>query len=123
MLNFWRGVFGLAALNNLAIGAIMVAAAATVAGQLNISGAGGPYVVALAGALIAAFGVGYALVAAAPAKHRGIVWMGVASKIGGGALAGLQFSAGAIPFNTFLIGVSDFAFAALFAFFLWRGFR
>lgn len=116
---FWRGLFGFAALWNLAVGGAMLAARARVAEQLQISGAGGPFAISMAGLLIAVFGVGYALVSAAPTKHRGIVWLGIISKVGAAALAALQFSAGAIPFNTFALGMSDLVFAAFFALFLW----
>lgn len=118
---FWRGFFAFAAFYNLAVGGAMLAASERAAAALNISGAGGPFAMAMAGLLIAVFGVGYAMVAAAPAKNRGIVWIGVIGKIGAAALAGVQFQAGAIPLSTFLLGMGDLVFVVLFALFLWRG--
>jgi hypothetical protein len=75
----------------------------------------------MVGLMIAVFGVGYAMVSAAPAKNRGIVWIGVIGKIGAAVLAAVQFNAGVIPFSTFLLGMGDLVFVALFALFLWRG--
>jgi hypothetical protein len=117
----WRGVFGFAALYNLAVGGAMLAASEQAAAGLNISGAGGPFAVAMAGLLIGVFGVGYAMVAAAPAKNRSIVWIGVIGKLGAAALGAIQFNAGLIPFSTFLLGMGDLVFVVLFALFLWRG--
>lgn len=118
---FWRGLFAFAALWNLAVGGVMLAAPARVAEPLQISGVGGAFAIAMAGLLIAVFGVGYALVSAAPAKHRDIVWIGVVGKLGAAVLAAIHFNAGNLPFNTFALGMGDVAFAALFALFLWRG--
>jgi hypothetical protein len=121
MLTFWRGLFAFAAFYNFAVGGAMVAGAAQVAAQLDISGAGGPFAVMMAGLLIATFGIGYAMVSAAPAKNRGIVWIGAIGKLLAVMLATIQYSAGVIPFSTFLLGVGDLVFVALFALFLWRG--
>jgi hypothetical protein len=121
VVTFWRGLFAFAAFYNLAVGGAMLAAPARVAEQLNISGGGAPFAVAMAGLLIAVFGIGYAMVSAAPAKNRGIVWIGLIGKIGAAALAAVQFNAGVIPLNTFLLGMGDLIFVALFALFLWRG--
>lgn len=121
MLTFWRGLFAFAAFYNFAVGGAMVAGASQAAAQLNITGSGGPFSVMMAGLLIATFGIGYAMVSAAPAKNRGIVWIGVIGKIGAAVLASAQFSAGVIPTGTFLLGIGDLVFVALFALFLWRG--
>ncbi|MBC7768096.1 MAG: hypothetical protein H7124_04865 [Phycisphaerales bacterium] len=117
----WRGVFAVAAFFNLAIGAAMMAAPDRVAAQLNVTGAGGPYAIVMAGMMIAVFGLGYAIVARAPAANRGIVWIGVVGKLGAAALAAMQFSAGIIDVGGFALGMTDLAFAAAFALFLWRG--
>ena len=120
-MNLWRGLFAFAALWNLAVGGPMLAAAAQVAERLGISGAAGPFAVAMAGLLIAVFGVGYAMVAVAPAQNRGIVWIGLIGKVGAATLGALQFVAGIIPASTFALGMGDLAFAAAFAAFLWLG--
>lgn len=121
MITFWRGLFAVAAFFNLAVGGAMLAGADRVAAQLDVAGAGAPFVMMMTGILIAAFGIGYALVAAAPAKNRGIVWIGAIGKAAVVALAAFQFNAGAVPQNTLLLSMGDLAFVALFAFFLWRG--
>ncbi len=121
MLTFWRGLFAFAAFYNLAVGGAMLAAPARIAAQLGVSGTGAAYAMLMVGLMIAVFGVGYAIVSAAPAKNRGIVWMGAIGKIGAAALAAVQFNAGVIPFNTFLLGMGDLVFVAMFALFLWRG--
>lgn len=121
MHTFWRGLFAFAALYNFAVGGAMLAGAAEVAAQLNITGAGGPFSVMMAGLLIATFGIGYAMVSAAPAKNRGIVWIGAIGKLGAVVLASVQYNMGLIPFSTFLLGLGDLVFVALLALFLWRG--
>lgn len=120
-MTFWRGLFALAAFYNLAVGGAMLAVAPRVAGELAISGAGGPFAVMMAGLLIAAFGIGYAMVSAAPPENRGIVWIGTIGKTGAVILASVQFNAGVIALSTFLLGMGDLAFVILFALFLWRG--
>lgn len=121
MMTFWRGLFAFAAFYNLAVGGALLAAPATIAGRLGVGGDGGPYAVAMTGLLIAVFGVGYAMVSAAPARNRGIVWIGALGKIGAALLAAMQFNAGVIPLSTFLLGMGDLVFVVLFGIFLWRG--
>jgi hypothetical protein len=120
-MTYWRALFAFAAFYNLAVGGAMLALPARVAEQLDIAGRAGPFAVAMAGLLIAVFGVGYAMVSAAPGKNRGIVWIGLIGKAGAAALAAIQFNAGIIPLNTFALGLGDLVFVALFALFLWRG--
>lgn len=120
-MRFWRGLFGFAALYNLAVGGAMMAAPALIATRLGVSGTGAGYAMLMVGLMIAVFGLGYAIVAAAPAQNRGIVWIGVVGKLGAMALAAAHYAAGVIPFNTFVLGMGDLVFAALFALFLWRG--
>ncbi len=121
MATFWRGVFAVVAFFNFAVGGAMLIGADRMATQLDITGAGGPFIVMMAGVLIATFGLGYALVALAPAKHRGIVWIGATGKAGVVVLAAQQFTASAVPQNTFLLSLGDLTFVLLFALFLWRG--
>lgn len=120
-MSLWRTFFAFTAFYNVAFGAAMTAAAGQAAAGLGVSGPGGPYAVAMVGLLIAIFGVGYAMVARDPARNRGIVWVGLLSKIAAPALGAVQYVAGAIPFSTFAIGMVDLAFAFAFALFLWRG--
>ncbi len=120
-MKLWRGLFAFAALWNLIVGGAMLAAPAQIAPRLHIEGAGGPFAIAMAGLLIAVFGIGYAIVSAAPAQNRGIVWIGLVGKIGAATLGALQYVAGIIPVSTFALGRGDLAFAAAFAAFLWLG--
>jgi hypothetical protein len=117
----WKALFSLAALVNLGVGGAMAATPREVAAQLGVLGPGGPYAITMVGMMIAVLGVGYAIVARDPAHNRGIVWMGVISKLGAAGLAAAQFVQGLIPHSTFVLGMGDLVFAALFALFLWRG--
>ncbi len=120
-MNFWRGLFAIAASVNLAVGGAIAAGPTRAAEQLGVTGPGGPYAIFMVGMMIAVFGVGYAMVARNPAGNRGIVWIGMIGKIGAAALAAMQYVAAIIPLSTFLLGMGDLVFAALFALFLWRG--
>lgn len=120
-MTFWRGLFGLAALFNFAVASLMLIAPGEAAARLDIGGGGGPFAILMTGILIGAFGVGYAMVAQAPARNRGIVWIGAIGKTGVVGLATMQYLAGVIPFGTFTLSLGDLAFVAMFALFLWRG--
>lgn len=120
-MTFWRGLFAVAAFFNFAVGAAMLAATTRISAQLGVLGPGAPFTIAFAGLLIVTFGIGYAMVAYAPAANRGIVWIGAIGKLGVAALGAAQYFAGAVPFGTFALGLGDLAFVVLFALFLWRG--
>lgn len=117
---WWRALFSFAALVNIAVGVGMAATPREVAAQLGVLGPGGPYAITMAGMMIAVFGVGYAIVAREPAANRGIVWIGIIGKLGAAGLAALQYAQALIPQTTFVLGMGDLVFAALFALFLWR---
>lgn len=122
-MKVWRTIFAVAAIYNLAVGGAMIAAPERIADQLEVSGEGGLYLTVMAGILIAVFGIGYALVAAAPAKHRGIVWIGMIGKAGVVLLTGARvFLDGVVmPAQQIALPMGDLVFVALFARFLWRG--
>ena len=120
-MNLWRALFGFAALVNLAVGIGMVVGAREVAVQLGVLGPGAPYAMTMVGMMIGVFGVGYAIVSGNPAGNRGIVWLGVIGKLGAAGLAAMQYMQGLIPQTTFMLGMGDAVFAALFLLFLWRG--
>lgn len=120
-MKVWQGVFAFAAFYNLAVGGTMLAAPDQIAGQLGVSGAGAPFAILMSGLMIAVFGIGYALVARAPAAHRGIAWIGLIGKLGASGLGAWQYAIGIIPVSTFALGLGDLVFVALFALFLWRG--
>lgn len=117
----WRGLFAFAAIYNLLVGGAMLAAPARIAAQLQLSGAGAPFAVAMVGLLVAVFGLGYALVSHSPAQNRGIVLIGLVGKTGAAALGALQYAAGVISAGGFALAMGDLVFVALFALFLWRG--
>lgn len=120
-MTLWNALFSLAALVNLGVGGAMAATPREVAAQLGVLGPGAPYAITMVGMMIAVFGVGYAIVARDPARNRGIVWLGVIGKFGAAGLAALQYAQGLIPQTTFVLGMGDAVFAALFLLFLWRG--
>jgi hypothetical protein len=120
-MDLWRGLFGFAAFWNAAVGGAMLAAPARVAAQLNVGGDGAPYAAAMTGLLIGVFGIGYAMVAREPVRNRGIVWIGLASKVGAAVLGAMQYVSGALPASAFALGMIDLAFAAGFLAFLWLG--
>jgi hypothetical protein len=120
-MSFWSALFSLAALVNLAVGIGMAVTPAEVAAQLGVDGRGGPYAITMIGMMIAIFGVGYAIVARDPARNRGIVWLGVIGKLGAAVLAAALYAQALIPQSTFMMGMGDLVFAALFALFLWPG--
>lgn len=123
MMKVWRGLFAFAAIYNLIVGGVMLAAPERVAAAFDVSGAGGGFMIAMCGILIAVFGVGYAIVSAALAKNRGIVWIGMIGKFAVVLLAASRFAAagGALPLDQVALPFGDLVFVAAFALFLWRG--
>lgn len=119
-MKFWRGFFAFAAFFNLAVGGAMAAGASQVAAQAGLSGPASSYVIAFGGLCVAAFGVGYAMVAHDPVRNRNLVIVGAVSKIAAGALTAYHGFAGAIPKNIFYLGLGDFVWLALFIVFLWQ---
>lgn len=120
-MTIWTALFSLAALVNLAVGIGMAVTPAEVAMQLGVGGPGGSYAIIMVGMMIGVFGIGYAIVARDPPRNRGIVWIGIIGKLGAAGLAAAQYAQGLIPQSTFMLGMGDVVFAALFALFLWRG--
>ena len=118
-MRVWKIVFAVAALFNLAVGLPLLLAPAAfyaalgqpVSDVLNAQ---------VAGALIAVFGIGYAMVARDPAANRGIVWMGVIGKTPLPLIYWLNVQAGTAPMSGFPLTLVDLAFAALFLTYLLR---
>jgi hypothetical protein len=117
-MSFWRIVFALAALFNLTIGTAALFAPELLFALLRQPPL--PYFlfVRIMGALVAIFGVGYAMVAAQPQQNRGIVWLGAIGKPVTPAILWLYVRAGIIPMTTFWLGFGDLIFAGLFAVYL-----
>lgn len=120
-MTIWRVVFLVAALFNFAAGL-----PGLLAPGLNAAGLGGDgsatalLMTQLIGAMVAVFGIGYALVAFDPPAHRGIVWMGAAGKAVVIVLLAEAWTRGVIPDQTAALGVGDTIFVILFLLFLAR---
>jgi hypothetical protein len=117
-MRLWRFFFMVAALNNLAIGAVMLFNADQAATQIGVTGPAAGYTVGLGGLLIAIFGVAYALVAYRPLPNRNLVAIGALSKAATVAFASWHAMAGHIPQNVYLVSMGDLVFALVFAIFL-----
>jgi hypothetical protein len=115
---YWRLFFGVAALNNLVIGGIMLFGADDAAARIGVSGPAASYVVGFGGLLVAVFGVAYALVAYRPLPNRNLVAVGALGKAGAAVLASLHSLAGHIPNNVYQLAMSDLIFAGIFCLFL-----
>jgi hypothetical protein len=117
-MKFWRLFFAFAALNNLAIGGFMLAAADSIAPRLGVSGPAAGYIVGFAGLIIAIFGVAYAIVAYRPLPNRNIVVVGALGKASTVAFTSWHALAGHIPLSTFQVSLGDLFFALMFAVFV-----
>jgi hypothetical protein len=69
-VGIWKIFFAVAALSNLAVGALLLFASDAVAARLGVAGPAAGYAVGLSGLMIAIFGVSYALAALDPARNR-----------------------------------------------------
>lgn len=118
-MRFWRNFFAFSALYNVVIGLAMLLAAGQAAATMGLSPGAGVYFVQFAGALIATFGIAYALVAADPPAGRNIVFVGVIGKLAAVALTLAHQHD--LPRSTVLLGMSDILFALVFLIFLLRG--
>lgn len=119
-MRLWQAMFAIAALQRIAIAASLLAAPARFAQHMGLTGHGAPFAVSMIAVLWGAFGIGYAIVAAAPQRNRAIVWAGLVAKAGFVTVATLQFAAEIIPYRYFALAMSDVVLATLFAVFLWR---
>ena len=117
-MRLWRMFFGVAALNNLIIGGMMLFGANQAAAQLGVSGPAAGYMVGLGGLLIAIFGVAYALVAYRPLPNRNLVVVGALGKASAVALASYHAMLNHIPQSTYLLAMGDLVFVAIFCVFL-----
>jgi hypothetical protein len=116
----WRFFFAMAAIFNLGVAGMMLAAPSRFAMHFALTGPGAPYLVGGLAWFMGALGVGYAVVARDIAHNRGVVWAGLLSKIGFALMVAMQFAAEIIPYRYFALGMGDVVLAAGFAIFLWR---
>lgn len=115
----WRPFFIAAAAFNFVAGlGLMLAPAAAYA----VAGTAPPASLEarLMGWLIAALGIGYAVVARDPSRNRGIVQAGTIGKLGAVALVGAHWFSGQAPAAFALAILGDLVFAVAFILFLRR---
>ena len=117
-MTFWRGVFGVAALFNFAVGLPLLLQPANFFTLMEQAVPTDLLFVRVAGALIATFGVGYWLAAIDPVANRVAVLLGVIGKPMMPIIMWFYFQAGLVPFNSFAVSLGDVVFVALFVYFL-----
>src|SRR5262245_33523445 len=117
-MKIWRLFFAFVAAFNLLVGGFMLFAANQAAAQLGLSGAAAPYAVALAGLLIAVFGLAYAIVAWNPLPNRTLVTLGAIGKASAAVLASYHAYLGHIGHGTYVMGVFDLVLALIFVIYL-----
>lgn len=66
-------------------------------------------------------GVGYGIVAFDPSRNHGLIWIGILGKLGVVAMFGQRWLTGVATAWVLPAAAGDLVFAALFAWFLWRG--
>ncbi len=116
----WKLLFWIAAAFNVVAGLPMLLAPADTLAKLVQPVPESLLTAQLAAWLIVVFGLGYAMVARDPQRHRGIVWMGVVGKAPIALLVWLNGGAAALATPTFLLALGDLVFVALFLAFLLR---
>ena len=114
----WRAMFAVAAVFNFAVGLPFL-----LQPEIIFSAVGQPVptdvmFVRLAGALIATFGLGYAMVSYDPYANRPIVWLGVIGKFPMPVILWFYLQAGLIPVSSFAVTLGDAVFVVLFGLFL-----
>jgi hypothetical protein len=117
-MGFWKPVFVVAALFNLAVGLPML-----LAPEVLLTAIGQPVpddllITRLAALLIVVLGIGYAMVARDPVANRSILWLGVLGKAPIPLLVWCGGGAAALASSTFLLSLGDLALAALFLVYL-----
>lgn len=113
----WSIFFWVAAAFNVLIGAVLM-----LAPERYAPGAEAALLlpVRCMGLFIAVFGVGYAMVANAPAQHAGIVKLGVIGKLSFVTLMLVAFSSGIVRMDQLATSLLDLPWAAAFIVFLTR---
>ena len=117
-MRFWKIVFALAASFNFLVGLPMLLAPAAMLAGLGQPVPSDLLMTRLASALIAVFGVGYAMIARDPVANRPILWLGVLGKAPIPLLVWLSGGAAALTSSSFKLSLVDLVFAGLFLAFL-----
>jgi hypothetical protein len=118
MITCWRIVFGLAAAYNIAVGAAILLMPASLASAPFTGSPQEALLIQSCGWLILVFGVGYAMVAMSPMMNRGIAALGVLGKSAMPVIAYPFYTAGQIPWSSYVLTLGDLGFVALFILFL-----
>ena len=117
-MRFWKIVLALAASFNFLVGLPMLLAPAAMLAGLGQPVPSDLLMTRLASALIAVFGVGYAMIARDPVANRPILWLGVLGKAPIPLLVWLSGGAAALTSSSFKLSLVDLVFAGLFLAFL-----
>lgn len=119
---FWRRFFVICGVWNLLLVGLPMALAPSFMASTSglVLPAGDWLFVRMAGLAVAAFGVGYFMVASDLDRHRSIVVVGLIGKIAVGLMFLFYWFGGTIGFRAFLSGATDFVFAGFFIRFLTR---
>jgi hypothetical protein len=122
MRSYARGLFGLAALANLAVAVAFLFAKSSVVALLGLEPITGTnqVFVNLAAVLIAAFGYGYARIAADPMGFRPLIHLGAAGKLAAVAVATIGALQNPHAVRLAILIGGDAVFAALFLDYLRR---
>jgi hypothetical protein len=122
MRSYARGLFGLAAVANLAVACVFLFAKAPLVALLGLDPITGTNLVFvnLAAVLIAAFGYGYARIAADPVVFRPLIHLGAAGKLAAVAVAAIGALQNPHALRLAILIGGDAIFAALFLDYLRR---
>ena len=117
-MRFWKLVFALAALFNLAVGLPLLLAPEALLPILGQAVPDDLLMVRLAALLITVLGIGYGMAARDPLANRPILWLGVLGKAPIPLLVWLSGGAAVLSSSTFMLSLGDLVFAALFLLYL-----
>ena len=117
-MGFWRLVFAVAALFNLAVGLPMLLAPEVLLPAIGQPAPADLLITRLAALLIVVLGIGYGMVWRDPVANRSILWLGVLGKAPIPLLVWQSGGAAALASSTFVLSLGDLAFAALFLLYL-----
>jgi len=122
MVQYARWLFGISALVNFSVSALLLLLSDASARQLALDPIIGTNMVLcnFAALVIGLFGYAYLRIAMDPLKFRPFVQLGVAGKLLAFVSAALPWLMGAIPSTLALLVSADVIFAALFIDYLWR---
>ena len=116
----WKILFAVAALYNFAAGLPPLLAPEQALTMFGMAAQANYFFVQLSGAIIATFGIFYALVAV-DLSRREIPAVGIVGKLAAFALVLIYFVNGQVAIAPFILGIGDVVFVLFFAWFLLGG--